>query len=291
MFEHHPYGLENPVFDFLGRFEDKQRCFELIEAIRWPTGYICPKCSGTKYYSERHDRLFECASARCRYQCSLTSGTVFHNSPTLITKWFMAIFYVSKSQTGISAEALSKLIFVHLKTARNILRKLRIVMETANQKRFANALFYKIRLLNGSKGARNIKVAIFIQEEPNNVRKVIFQDPMCIEDIQNLPMLSSEDPVIAALVACAVAHLERFFLGTYHHFCPRNFQLFLAEFNYRFNEPDPLKMIRKLLSDCIGVPFDENSVIFEADDQPKRISRNKQDAELDTSHDVSLLGL
>ncbi len=258
------YSQENTIFDLLARLEDNQRCWELLELFRWPLGFICPKCTCNKHYWLEEKRLYQCANDACRYQCSLTAGTTFHATKLPIKKWFMAIFYMMNHQSGISGTALSKLIFVSEKTARRMLTKLREVMEDSNQRRFIEALFFKIKFLIERKNeVPTVKSAVLVQIEPAGVGKVIFKDPTNIENLPKMEESEAEDPATATLVGSALTHLRRFLLGTFHQYNLPNFSLYLAEFTYRFNEPDPAKLIVRLLSDCLRVPFDEGLAVLD----------------------------
>lgn len=251
------FELYNPIFDFLARLEEPIKCNELIYEVRWPAGFVCPRCSNRDFYKLKHGLLFQCKNKVCRYQCSLTSGTVFHGTKVPMNKWFMALYYMCNTQGGISAEALRKLIFVSYKTARKMLMKLRRVMLDANQKSFLSALFYKIKYLIAPKGIPTAKAAVLVMEEANAVRKVTFLSPEGFPETTQTSE-QEEDPSIKTLVASAISHIRRFFIGTYHRYCQKNFPLYVAEFVYKFNEPNPQRMIRKLLADCLCVPFNES---------------------------------
>lgn len=262
----HYFELKNPLEDLISRLHEDWMCYDLLDKIRFPLGFICPKCSCLKGYKLDYGRMYQCKG--CRYQCSLTAGTVFHGSKVPLSKWFAATFYFVNNQGGLSATALKKLIFVSYKTALRMLRKIRKVMADANEKRFIEALFYKIKHLLHSKGIPIAKAAIYVQLEPNGVKKVQFTDPRFAEirkdqpDVKSVVTDKSEESAISSFVGSALAQLSRFMLGTYHHYCPKYFALYVAEFVYRFNEPDPLTMVMKLLCDCIGVPFDPQLAVI-----------------------------
>lgn len=243
----HPHGV---IFDFLGRTEEDYRCYSLIKKLRWPNGFVCPKCKGKEHYRLKNDRI-QCAATHCRYQASFTARTAFHGSKVSIRKWFMAILYMGNNQGGVSAEGLKKLIHVSTKTARRMLTRLREVMQNANEKRFMNALFYGIKELIRPKKLVAAKAAIFVQEEPSGVMKVSFCDPSLLRDVPISRQAPKNNPRTALVVASAITHLTRFFMGTYHRFCLLNFPLYLAEFVYRFNEPNPEVILLRLLTDCV----------------------------------------
>jgi hypothetical protein len=56
------------------------------------------------------------------------AGTLFHGRHITLVKWFWAIYFLDSDKGSISALRLSKLIEVNWRTARLILKKLRVAM-------------------------------------------------------------------------------------------------------------------------------------------------------------------
>jgi hypothetical protein len=56
------------------------------------------------------------------------AGTFFHGRHIALVKWFLAIYFLGSDKGSISALRLSKLIEVNWRTARLILKKLRVSM-------------------------------------------------------------------------------------------------------------------------------------------------------------------
>ena len=98
--------------------------------MRWPDGFMCPKCSGRahSYYAAR--RLFQCTA--CRVQTSVRAGTIFHKSTTPLTKWFLAIHLITSSKNDIASLELSRQLDVKWDTAWLIKQKLMEVMRERN---------------------------------------------------------------------------------------------------------------------------------------------------------------
>ncbi|WP_209812067.1 transposase [Ammoniphilus resinae] len=117
---------------FLSRYNTEEACADYLFQMKWPEGFVCTRCSHRQYYMTitRRLPLYECA--RCRYQASLTVGTVMEGSHTALQKWFHAIFLVSQPSPGISATALKKEINVTYKTAWLMLHKIRRAMSEAD---------------------------------------------------------------------------------------------------------------------------------------------------------------
>ena len=73
------------LIEFGKTFDTEEKAIAHLAAMRWPDGVRCVKCNGTrisefdttgKTGKPRH--LYECMD--CKYQFSVTVGTVFHNS-------------------------------------------------------------------------------------------------------------------------------------------------------------------------------------------------------------------
>lgn len=108
--------------DFLERYSTEVACEEALFEAKWPEGFSCPRCSHRRAYRIQTRKLFECAN--CGYQASLTAGTVFENTQTPLTKWFAAMYLLSRPN-GISAKELQRTICVTYKTAWSMATKLR----------------------------------------------------------------------------------------------------------------------------------------------------------------------
>ncbi|MFP3040279.1 transposase [Treponema primitia] len=68
---------------------------ERLFRIRWPRGFICPRCGGRAYYPVQKRNQFECSV--CGYQLSLSAGTLMHKSRIPLEKWFAAAALYDRS--------------------------------------------------------------------------------------------------------------------------------------------------------------------------------------------------
>jgi len=108
------------------RFSSEQTCREYLFILRWPEGFICPRCSGkTAWPTSRN--LWKCGS--CSYQVSVTAGTIFQDSHLPLTMWFRAIWYITSQKNGMSAQGLQRVLGLgSYETAWVLLHKLRRAM-------------------------------------------------------------------------------------------------------------------------------------------------------------------
>ena len=87
--------------DFLEQFKDEESCRKYLFDIRWPNGFICPKCkNGSKYWLTA-ENIIHCGI--CEHQASLTAGTLFHGTRKPLLLWFHIMWWVVAQKTGVSA--------------------------------------------------------------------------------------------------------------------------------------------------------------------------------------------
>jgi transposase-like protein/ribosomal protein L37AE/L43A len=110
-------------------FGTDDRCREILEELRWPSGVACPRCASPKLSRIRDRGQFDCDS--CRYQFSATAGTVFHDSHLPLRKWFIATYLMTESKKGISANQIKRMLGVSYKTAWFLCHRIRSAMQEA----------------------------------------------------------------------------------------------------------------------------------------------------------------
>ncbi len=94
------------ALEFEAHFYSEEACHAYLMRQRWPEGFRCPACSGTKAWHLARRRLLQCKE--CSRQVSLTAGTVFHGSRKPLRLWFKAIVLMTGQSTGISARNLRR---------------------------------------------------------------------------------------------------------------------------------------------------------------------------------------
>jgi transposase-like protein len=88
------------------RFRSEDKCRTYLEELRWPDGVRCPRCQSAKISRIARRNQFDCGS--CRYQFSVTAGTIFADSHLPLWKWFAAAYLIGESRKGISANQLMR---------------------------------------------------------------------------------------------------------------------------------------------------------------------------------------
>jgi transposase-like protein len=91
------------------------RCRDYVQSVRWPDGVECPRCSSADIARIETRKRFSCRS--CKYQFSVTAGTVMHNSHAPFWKWLLAIRLLVESDGGLPATQLIRQLGGSYKTA------------------------------------------------------------------------------------------------------------------------------------------------------------------------------
>lgn len=136
------------VIEFVDRFSTDKACWDYLIKIRWPDGFICPKCGGIKGWINLRD-FFECAS--CSYQTSITAGTILEGTRKSLREWFHAMWWVCTQTTGGSAKGLQRLLGLKsYQTAWTWLHKLRIAMVRADRALLSDTVELDETFIGGS---------------------------------------------------------------------------------------------------------------------------------------------
>jgi transposase-like protein len=118
------------IFDFKKQFPNEQACFDYLFKKKWPNGFLCPHCNHKKAYRLEKRKLMQCAS--CKYQASVTAGTVFHKLRQPLYNLLWTCYWVATTKKGISAlELRRKLGIKSYQTAWTLLHKIRKAMKSS----------------------------------------------------------------------------------------------------------------------------------------------------------------
>jgi transposase-like protein len=105
----------------------EEECRALLADLRWPGGVECPRCSEASRLLWLTSRSkWHCYG--CRYQFSVTAGTLFHGSHLPVWKWFVAVHLMLISPNGVSANELRRTLGGSYKTAWFAAHRIRAAM-------------------------------------------------------------------------------------------------------------------------------------------------------------------
>jgi transposase-like protein len=112
-------------------FHDEKAAYAFVEAHVWPDGRVCPHCgvvgeSGALKGSSTRLGVYKCYA--CRKPFTVKVGTIFESSHVPLYKWLQAIFLLSSSKKGISANQLHRTLEITLKSAWFLSHRIREAM-------------------------------------------------------------------------------------------------------------------------------------------------------------------
>lgn len=124
------------VHDMVEAFSDEGRCRQLLEAMVWSRGRVCPACGFRKSTAlacrdeggTARPGLYQCSSAECRLQFTVTTRTPLHSTKLPIRTWLTALWLILQSDKGISSVRLAEAIGVSQPTAWRIGHALRLLV-------------------------------------------------------------------------------------------------------------------------------------------------------------------
>ena len=264
-----------PLGTFMKEFSNEAKCREYLANLRWPGGFVCPKC-GCHHACLLSNGRYQCAE--CHHQNSVTAGTVLHRTHMPLTQWFLAFYFVSQDKRGISAVALMSMLGTTYKTAWYMLMRIRTAMGQRD----------KIHQLNGTiefddtyfggptvgkkrgRGTEKAKVfvAISLDERGNplytkmqvtqNIKRASVKKFAQAAFVQSITIHSdgygSYIPALEGYthehkpynpnsgllhwLHIVISNAKAFILGTYHGLPKKHLQAYLDEYCFRFSRRD-----------------------------------------------------
>jgi len=103
-------GVDYPqtVIEYQEWFATDRACLDYLAGLRWPEGFVCPKCAVAGDAWRTSDGLWMCRA--CGRQTSVTAGTIFDKTRSPLRMWFAAAWYITSQKTGVSAQGLQRVL-------------------------------------------------------------------------------------------------------------------------------------------------------------------------------------
>lgn len=102
-------------------FHDEEAAYAWVEARVWPNGPVCPHCGAgadkVRKMGGKSTRIGTYKCYGCRKPLTVKVGTIFESSHVALHLWLQAMFLLTSSKKGISANQLHRTLGVTLKTA------------------------------------------------------------------------------------------------------------------------------------------------------------------------------
>jgi len=157
-------------------YDTEAECRTYLEELRWRDGITCPRCGGKTISRIKARDQFDCDS--CRYQFSVMSGTIFHDSHLPLPKWFIATFLICESRKGMSANQMKRILGVSYKTAWYLCHRIRAAMKEVSPSKLDGTVEMDETYIGGkehhgkgwNRPGNNKEVVIGIRERGGNLR-------------------------------------------------------------------------------------------------------------------------
>ena len=170
--------------EFLERFATEDDCVDYIRSLRWPEGFVCPKCGERKAWTTK-TRHMRCVV--CKHDASVTAGTVFADTRKPLRLWFHVMWFMMAQRNGVSAKNLKEALgFGSYQTIWGWLHKLRSVMVRPGRERLSGAVEVDETYIGGeAKGKRGrgadkkVLVAVAVEGVDDKLGRVRFR---CLPD-------------------------------------------------------------------------------------------------------------
>lgn len=139
------------LVNVIREFQSDDECRTYLERLRWPNGIHCTRCAGKKITRltvtqtrkdvTRTRNILECKT--CKYQFTVTAGSIFHDSHLPLTTWFMVIAMMCEAKKGVSANQVARHFSINYRTAWHLCHRIRKAMDSGN--------FFETKLGSGGK--------------------------------------------------------------------------------------------------------------------------------------------
>jgi transposase-like protein len=284
--------METNLINLVQRYSDESKCRSYLEALKWHDGVKCPRCGSVKVSHIVKRNQYDCDE--CRYQFSVTAGTIFHDSHLPLWKWFLAVYLMTESKKGISANQLKRSLAISYKTAWYLCHRIRKAIEEAKVKPQLNGTVevdetyvggkYDKRRKHGPKAqqpvigllqrdgtfeARTIrtpskKVLVGIVQDRISKDATVITDELAAyksvgkthkhESVKHKAEEWARGDVHTNGVESAWSLFKRSIVGSYHQISTKHMDKYLDEFEWRFNGRDNPYLFRDTLIRLLSAP-------------------------------------
>src|SRR6266545_3793809 len=127
--------------EFQSWFATDVDCLDYLEWLRWPDGFVCPRCAHAGGWA-LGDARYKCAA--CGARTAVTAGTLFDRRRTPLTVWFTACWMFAAQKDGVSALSLQRALEIgSYPTAWAMLHRLRSVLVRPGRDRLTGTVEVK----------------------------------------------------------------------------------------------------------------------------------------------------
>jgi len=246
--------------EFAEKYATEDACRQKVFEARWPEGFVCPKCGGTKCCYRAGENAYQCN--KCKHKTTPKVGTLMEKSPLPYKTWLWAIYIVAVDKRGISAMALMRQLHVTYKTAWYLLHRIREAMGNRDEKYLLDGIVeFDDSYFGGThqggkrgRGTDKSKVLMAVSKDKKGVAKYMklrvvpnLKGPTIETDaLRNYRKALSEkhnhswevfdaEKEMLVWLHTILSNVKEDILGTFHGVSKKYLQRYLDEIAYRFN--------------------------------------------------------
>jgi transposase-like protein len=260
--------------EFAEKYSTEEACRQKVFDVRWPDGFVCPKCGGQACCFVVRKNCYQCN--KCKHRTTPKVGTIMQDSALPYKTWLWAIYLVATDKRGISAMELMRQLHVTYKTAWYLLHRIREAMGNRDEKYLLDGIIeFDDSYFGGSggggkrgRGTKKSKVLVAVSKDrqgkpkylkmrvvPNLKGKTIgkfaktaiaegatietdaynsYRKPLSGKFNHNWEIFDSDKSMLV-WIHTIVSNAKSFVQGTFHGLDEQHLQRYLNEFTYRFN--------------------------------------------------------
>jgi len=284
--------LETNLINLIEHYSNEDKCRKYLEALKWPEGTKCPRCGSEKISRITKRDQFDCDA--CRYQFSVTAGSIFHDSHLPLWKWFLTVYLMTESKKGISANQLKRSLAISYKTAWYLCHRIRKAIEEVSDKPKLNGIVEVDETYVGGKYDKRRKrqpwekqpvIGLLERNGKFEARKIPTPSKQILVGIvrdrvsNKATVMTDELPAYKSLnktfnhesvnhraeewvrgdvhtngTESAWSLFKRSIVGSYHQISNKHMDAYLDEFEWRFNGRDNKYLFRDTLIKLLNSP-------------------------------------
>jgi transposase-like protein len=124
-------GKTMSITEFSEKYPDEDACWAHLYQVRYPNGFLCPKCGDTREPWNTARRTRKCKG--CKAHISLLVGTVMEKTHLPLLKWFHAMRLMAEDKRGCSATKLEQELRIKYHSAWYLHKRIQTAMENRDK--------------------------------------------------------------------------------------------------------------------------------------------------------------
>lgn len=265
-------------------FSTPIKCEVYLTKMRWPDGVECPRCNSKRVTRLSTRRKWQCKE--CRYQFSVTSGSVLHGSHIDLPRWMVAVWLMCHSPKGVSSKQLERELGVTYKSAWYLAQRIRRAMKTdVLARKLSGIIEIDDAVLKSDRGKRwgggshvvgmasrdgDLRMIVLNKLRGEEIRRVVAENVEYVQAFytdahalyRKMHELGPHQYVVhqkqwvdgevhVSFVENAWSLFKRALVGVYHHVSTRLLQDYLDEFAFRYRHRHEKHLLMDLvLENC-----------------------------------------